>query len=214
MFANPLHDPRLHSDRHLFSVCLELGLVGACRQTENHRLHFPKTVCAKLITAADLPDSPGKHALSGETEICLTSSLFKKAMEASKMVLYYAQASPEINSTLVYPPASPVLIYFFYYKPLYICWHLASVAEKAMAPHSSTLAWQIPWTEEPGRLQSMGSLRVGHDWAASLSLFTFMHWTRQWQPTLVFLPGESQGRGSLVGCCLWGHTESYTTEAT
>ena len=36
-------------------------------------------------------------------------------------------------------------------------------AEKALAPHSSTLAWKIPWTEEPGRLQSMGSLRVGHD---------------------------------------------------
>ena len=35
--------------------------------------------------------------------------------------------------------------------------------EKAMAPHSSTLAWKIPWTEEPGRLQSRGSLRVGHD---------------------------------------------------
>ena len=48
----------------------------------------------------------------------------------------------------------------------------------------------------------------------SLSLFTFMHWRRKWQPTAVFLPGESQGRGSLVGCCLWGHTESDTTEAT
>ena len=45
--------------------------------------------------------------------------------------------------------------------------------EKAMATHSSTLAWKIPWTEEPGRLQSMGSQRVGHDWATSLSLFTF-----------------------------------------
>ena len=45
--------------------------------------------------------------------------------------------------------------------------------EKAMAPYSSTLAWKIPWTEEPGRLQSMGSQRVGHDWATSLSLFTF-----------------------------------------
>ena len=82
--------------------------------------------------------------------------------------------------------------------------------EKAMAPHSSTLAWKIPWTEEPGRLQSMGSLRVGHDWATSLSLFTFMHWRRKWQPTPVFLPGESQGQGSLVGCCLWGRTESDT----
>ena len=54
---------------------------------------------------------------------------------------------------------------------------------KAMAPYSSTPAWKIPWTEEPGRLQSMGSLRVGHDWATSLSLFTFLHWRRKWQPT-------------------------------
>ena len=54
-----------------------------------------------------------------------------------------------------------------------------------MATHSSTLAWKIPWTEEPGRLQSMGSRRVGHDWATSLSLFTFMHWRRKWQSTPV-----------------------------
>ena len=86
--------------------------------------------------------------------------------------------------------------------------------EKAKAPHSSTLAWKTPWMEEPGRLQSIGSLRVGHGWAASLSLFTFMHWRRKWQPTAVFLPGESQGQGSLVGCCLWGRTESDTTEVT
>ena len=83
-----------------------------------------------------------------------------------------------------------------------------------MATHSSTLAWQIPWTEEPGGLQSMGSLTVGHDWATSVSPFTFMHWRRKWQPTPVFLPGESQGRGNLVGCRLWGHTESDTTEVT
>ena len=57
--------------------------------------------------------------------------------------------------------------------------------EKAMAPHSSTLAWKIPWIEDPRRLQSMESLRVG---APSLSLFTFMHWRRKWQPTPVFLP--------------------------
>ena len=83
-----------------------------------------------------------------------------------------------------------------------------------MAPHSSTPAWKISWTEEPGRLQSMGSLRVGHDCLTSLSLFTFMHWRRKWQPTPVFLPGESQGWGSLVGCRLWGCTESDTTETT
>ena len=79
--------------------------------------------------------------------------------------------------------------------------------EKAMATHSSTLAWKIPWTEEPGRLKSMGSLGVRHD-------FTFTHWRRKWQPTSVFLPGESQGWGSLLGCRLWGRTESDTTEVT
>ena len=73
-----------------------------------------------------------------------------------------------------------------------------------MAPHSSTLAWKILWTEEPGRLQSMGSLL----------LFTFMHWRGKWQPTPVLLPEESQGQGSLVDCHLWGRTESDTTEAT
>ena len=83
-----------------------------------------------------------------------------------------------------------------------------------MATHSSTLAWKIPWTEEPSGLQSMGSWRVGRDWATSLSLFTFMHWRRKWQPTPVFLPGESQGRGSLLGCHLWGRTESDTTVMT
>ena len=93
-------------------------------------------------------------------------------------------------------------------------WFWITIMEKAMAPHSSTLAWKIPWTEEPVRLQSMGSLRVGHDWVTSLSLFTFMHWRRKWQPDPVFLPGESQGRGSLVGCHLWGRTELDTTEVT
>ena len=77
-----------------------------------------------------------------------------------------------------------------------------------MATHSITLAWKIPWTEEPGRLQSMGSRRVGHDQVTSLSLLTFMHWRRKWQPTPAFLPVESQGQG------LWGRTESDTTEVT
>ena len=88
----------------------------------------------------------------------------------------------------------------------------AIAPEKAMAPHSSTLAWKIPWMEEPGRLQSMGSLRVRHNWATSLSLFTFMHWRRKWQPTPMFLPWESQGWGILVGCRLWSHPESDMTE--
>ena len=64
-----------------------------------------------------------------------------------------------------------------------------------MAPHSSTLAWKIPWTEEPVRLQSMGSL-----------------WRRQWHPTPVLLPGKSHGQRSLVGCSPWGCEESDMTE--
>ena len=83
-----------------------------------------------------------------------------------------------------------------------------------MATHSSTLARKIPWMEEPARMQSMGSRRVGHDRMTSLSLFPFMHWRSKWQSTPVFLPGESQRQGSLLGCHLWGLTESDTNEAT
>ena len=84
-----------------------------------------------------------------------------------------------------------------------------------MALHSGTLAWKIPWTEEPGGLQSMG--RGESDTTErliSLSLFTFMHWKKKWQPTPVFLPRESQGRWSLMGCRLWGRTQSDTAEVT
>ena len=104
------------------------------------------------------------------------------------------------------------ILYTCFYWSIYH--NVLQLLEKTMATHSSTLAWKIPWTEEPGRLQSMGSLRVSHDWTTSLSLFTFMHWRREWQPTPVFLLGESQGRGSMVSCRLWGPTESDTTEAT
>ena len=78
-----------------------------------------------------------------------------------------------------------------------------------MAPHSSTLAWKIPWMEKAGRLQSMESLRVGHNWGTSLLLFTFMHWRRKWQPIPVFLPGESQEWGSLWAA-VYGVAQSRT----
>ena len=81
-----------------------------------------------------------------------------------------------------------------------------------MAPHSSTLAWRIPGMGEPGGLPSMGSLRVRHDWATSLSLFTFMHWRRQWHPIPVLLPRRSHGWRSLVGYSPWGCWESDMTE--
>ena len=89
-----------------------------------------------------------------------------------------------------------------------------SLQEKAMAPHSSTLAWKIAWTEEPGRLQSMG---VRKSWTR-LSDFTFTFHFHALEKEMathpVFLPGESQGQGSLVGFRLWGRRELDTTEAT
>ena len=126
------------------------------------------------------------------------------------------------NSNSMGFPESDCVFYCFGASFPYVCMYFVFlyiyvyVMEKAIAPYSSPLAWRIPWMEEPGRLQSMGSLRVRHDWTTSLSLslFTFMHWRRNWQPTPVILTGESQGRGSLVGCRLWRRTESDTTEAT
>ena len=134
--------------------------------------------------------------------------------ESSSGHRYTLQLCPALSSSegpVLCPPCVPLQWTKHTWNYL-----ISSVAqmEKAMAPHSSTLAWKIPWMEEPGRLHSMGLLRVWHDRATSLSLFTFMHWRRKWQPTPVFLPGESQGRGSLVGCRLRGCTESDTTEAT
>ena len=64
-----------------------------------------------------------------------------------------------------------IYIYMYMYMYMYMCIYIYThTSEKAMVPYSSTLAWKIPWTEEPGGLQYMGSLRVGHDWATSLSL--------------------------------------------
>ena len=79
-----------------------------------------------------------------------------------------------------------------------------------MAPHSSTLAWKIPWMEEPGRLQSMGSLGVGHDSATFLSLFTFMHWRRKWQPNSSILAWRIPGMGEPGGLLSMGsHRVGY-----
>ena len=90
-----------------------------------------------------------------------------------------------------------------------------------MAPHSSTLAWKIPWTEEPGRLQSMGSLGVSHDYnfqVDNLSDFTFTFHFHALEKEMAshssVLAWRIPGTGGLVGCHLWGRTESDTTEAT
>ena len=118
----------------------------------------------------------------------------------------------QLNSSNIplVPYSIPVFIFTSIKWVLYSlnCTHLICAMKKAMAPHSSTLAWKIPWTEEPSALQSMGLLGVGHDWATSLSLFAFMHW-RKCQPTPVFLLGESQGWGSLWAA-VYGVAQSRT----
>ena len=88
-------------------------------------------------------------------------------------------------------------------------WKCGRASSYFRSPHSSTLAWRIPWMEEPGRLQSMGSPRVGHNWATSLSRFTFMHWRRKWQLTPGLLPGESR-EGGAWWAAIYGVAQSWT----
>ena len=114
---------------------------------------------------------------------------------------------------------------------IFLLTYKLSLSERLKPQHLDSLnskSWRRKWQPTPvllpgkshgqrslvGCMQSMGSLRVGHNGATLLSLFTFMHWRRKWQPTPVFLPGESQGQGSLVDYHLWGRTESDTTKAT
>ena len=89
------------------------------------------------------------------------------------------------NST----PLSPVILLTYHY--LYLSTPNLHVFGEGNGNPLQYSSLKIPWTEEPGRLQSMGLVRVGHDSATSFLLFTFMHWRRKWQPTPVFLPGES-----------------------
>ena len=74
--------------------------------------------------------------------------------------------------------------------------------------------WKIPWTEGAWWAAVHGVAKSQTRLSNFTFTFTFLHWRRKWQLTPVFLPGESQGQGSLVGCHLWGHTESDMTEAT
>ena len=80
--------------------------------------------------------------------------------------------------------------------------------QKAMAPHSSTLAWKIPWMEEPGGLQSMGSLRVGHDWVTSLSLFHFHALEKEMTTQCSCL--ENPRDGGAWWAAVYGVTQSRT----
>ena len=94
---------------------------------------------------------------------------------------------------------------FFVFSPT--CMFIIVLFKWFSLDMSNTLAWKLPWTEEPGRLWSMGSLGVRHDWATSLSLF--MHWRRKRQPTPVSLPGEFQSGGAWWAA-IYGVAQSQT----
>ena len=142
-----------------------------------------------------------------QMEVVFLSSQLKMHLSTVELQCVTAEW---VSYTYMFFPLEVTVKYLVWYAVLY---SRSLFVIFYIVPHSSALAWKIPWTEEPGGLQSMGLLRVGHDWTTSLSLFTFMHWRRKWQRTPVFLPGESQGR-DLVGCCLWSRTESDTTDVT
>ena len=143
--------------------------------------------------------------------ICLLPSIYPSAIKLLWWDWFNTRESPEFDECMTAAyfgllcKAIASIIWLF-------CIAIASSSGEGNGTPLQYSCLENLWMEEPGRLQSMGSLRVWHDWATSLSLFIFMHWRRKWQPTPVLLPGESQGRGSLVGCHLWGRTESDTTE--
>ena len=145
------------------------------------------------------------------------------------VILFYSDyiilhSHQQYTRVLIFSHSRLVVVFFLLLcdssHPMNVKCYLAMVliciplVEKAMAPYSSTLAWKNPMDGGAWLAAVQGSLRVGHNWEIPLSLFTFMYWRRKWQPTPLFLPGESQGRGSLVGCHLWGRKESDKTEAT
>ena len=184
--------------------------------TEAHRLSCP-TACGILVPQPGIePESPALEAklsfiFEFHSFLCFSSDSLS-CISSMDITLWKKYVVPCVITEVLFDKQHSVFFFFSLFFLLADSYTL--LTEKAMAPHSSTLAWKIPWTEEPARLQSMGSLRVGHDCATSLSLFTFMHWRRKWQPTPVFLSGESQGQGSLVGCRLWGRIELNMTEVT
>ena len=196
---SPGNERRWPKDRFFFSTIHPIYLL--CKHVLNVRycsmyrkFGFPCGWAGKesVCNAGDLGSIPGLGRSLGEGNgYPLQNSGLENSMDCIVRGVAKSQTQQWLSLSLVY-----------------------YISEKAMATHSSTVVWEIPWTEEPGKLQSMGSRRVRHNWATSLSLFTFMHWRRKWQPTPVFLPGESQRQGSLVGCRLWGHTESDMTEVT
>ena len=108
---------------------------------------------------------------------CFKSALFP-AIKCTHLSIHLVETLPLQSRCGMFPTPLEVLLCLFEVNPPY---HWCPFCDSRL-----NLSF----------LKLMGSLRVRHDWATSLSLFTFMHWRRKWQPTPVFLPGESQGQGA------------------
>ena len=96
--------------------------------------------------------------------------------------------------------------FLLFVKKIYVCG--IEIYPRHLAKPTCEIGWCFI------KVETFLVMTIEYAWGFTLSLFTFMHWRRKWQPTPVFLPGESQGRGSLVGFRLWGCAELDTTEAT
>ena len=123
-------------------------------------MNFPSASMAKVRKSLALATGLGISNLTQSAQNSINFSIWKIKYGFNKVI--------NIKSTCESKKNCRFPLIFWLNKVLY-----KVNTEKAMAPHSSTPAWKIPWMEEPGRLQSMGSLRVGHNWATSFSLFTF-----------------------------------------
>ena len=172
---------------------------------------------ARILKCVAMPSSRASSCLRDQTHISCVTCIAGRFFIAKPLGKHFSQP----HQLLIWM-CDPLIIWLVYRLTIVV--GNLSMSVLVTAPiWGMTLRSQLHRQHIIGFL-SLNSLlrseshywvfRVGHDWATSLSLFTFMHWRRKWQPTPVFLPGESQGRGSLVGGCLWGHTESDTTEVT
>ena len=208
--------------RHLAFCCSGAKPHTACVSSTGppHLLHNMQPQCkeswGKKPRVMDHNTGRQCHCLNvlGPSGLSLTSRLTQHILVSGFSPLFLwssvyrlALFSRIMHPTLPLPPISMkwrcLFRRFGILHPSRRQWHPTPVLLPGKSHGWRSLVGYSPWGH-----------RVGHDWATSLSLFTFMHWRRKWQPTPVFLPGESQGQRSLVGFHLWGRTGSDTTDAT
>ena len=150
---------------HTFSYYFPLWFI------KGYWIQFPglynRAFSSVQFSCSVMSDSLQHHGLSITNSQSLLRLMSIKLVMPSNHLILFCPLSSCLQS---FPASGSFLMSQFFASGGQSIGLSASTSEKAMATHSSTLAWKIPWTEKPGRLQSMGSQRVGHGWATSLSL--------------------------------------------